>query len=69
MERGRPELLDQIFASEELFPLGEDSDRRLPEVDAHVDFVDQLASVGDDPGERAEEIAPDHAPVTAKFDL
>jgi hypothetical protein len=41
----------------------------LPEVDGRIDFVDRLPSVGDDPGERTQEIAPDHALVTAKFDL
>jgi endonuclease/exonuclease/phosphatase family metal-dependent hydrolase len=69
VERGRRELLDQIFASEEFFPFEQDNRRRLPEVDSHIDFVDQLPSVGDDPGEREREIAPDHAPVTANFDL
>jgi endonuclease/exonuclease/phosphatase family metal-dependent hydrolase len=69
VHRGRGELLDQIFASEELFPLGQDNRRRLPEVDSHIDFEDQLRSVGDNPGEREGEIAPDHAPVTAIFDI
>lgn len=69
VERGRPELLDQIFASEELFPPGQDNRRRLPEADSHVDLEGRLPSVQDDPGEREKEIAPDHAPVTASFDL
>ena len=69
VERGRQELLDQIFASVEFFPMGEDNARRLPEVDSHIDFEGHLPSVGDDPDERAREIAPDHAPVTANFDL
>jgi endonuclease/exonuclease/phosphatase family metal-dependent hydrolase len=69
VERGRQELLDQIFASVEFFPIGEDNARRLPEVDSHIDFEGHLPSVGDDPDERAREIAPDHAPVTANFDL
>jgi endonuclease/exonuclease/phosphatase family metal-dependent hydrolase len=69
VHRGRGELLDQIFASEELFPLGQDNCRRRPEVDSHIDFEDQLRSVGDNPGEREREIAPDHAPVTAIFDI
>jgi endonuclease/exonuclease/phosphatase family metal-dependent hydrolase len=68
IERGRPELLDQILASVECFPL-EGDDPRLPEADSHVDFRDKLPSVGDDPGEREEDVAPDHAPVTASFDL
>jgi endonuclease/exonuclease/phosphatase family metal-dependent hydrolase len=69
VHRGRGELLDQIFASEAFFPVGPDNHRRLPEVDSHVDFEGQLPSVGDNPGERIREIAPDHAPVTAAFDL
>ena len=69
MERGRRELLDQIFASEEFFPFEQDNRRRLPEVDSHISVVGQLPSVGDDPGERVREIVPDHAPVTASFDL
>lgn len=68
-ERGRDELLDQIFASVEFFPIGQDGGRRLPEVDSHIDFADRLPSVEDDPGEREEEISPDHAPVIASFDL
>ena len=69
VERGRPELLDQILASVECFPEGEGGKRRLPEADSHVDFRERLPSVGDDPGERAGDAAPDHAPVTASFDL
>lgn len=69
VHRGRKELLDQIFASEELLPVEQDKHRRLPQVDSHIDFVNQLASVGDDPGERTQEIAPDHTPVTATFNL
>ena len=69
VERGRRELLDQIFASEEFFPVGQDNRRLLPEVDSHIDVEGQLPSVGDDPGERTREIAPDHAPVTASFEL
>ena len=69
IHRSRKELLDQIFASEELFPRGPDNKRRLPIVDSHIDFKDQLPSVGENPDERAGEVAPDHAPVTAVFDL
>jgi endonuclease/exonuclease/phosphatase family metal-dependent hydrolase len=69
IERGRPELLDQILASVEFFPTGEDGKRRLPEVDSHVDFRDRLPSVGDYPTGREVDVAPDHAPVTATFDL
>ena len=66
---GRRELLDQILASEEFFPVGADGRRPLQEADSHVDFRDGLPSVGDDPAEREEDVAPDHAPVTATFDL
>jgi endonuclease/exonuclease/phosphatase family metal-dependent hydrolase len=69
VERGRPELIDQIFASEEFFPFEQNNRRRLPQVDSHVDFAGQLPSVEDDPGERERAIAPDHAPVTANFEL
>jgi hypothetical protein len=70
VERGRPELLDQILASVGCFPLGETGKkRRLPEADSHVDFRERLPSVGDELGERAGDAAPDHAPVTATFDL
>ncbi len=70
VEHGRRELLDQIFASEEFFPIGQDHRRRLPEeVDSHIDFESRLPPVGNDPGERERAIAPDHAPVTASFDL
>ena len=65
---GRRELLDQILASEEFFPL-EDDRRVLQEADSHVDFRDELPSVGGDPSEREEDVAPDHAPVTATFDV
>jgi endonuclease/exonuclease/phosphatase family metal-dependent hydrolase len=67
--QGRGELLDQIFASEECFPVGQNNRRQLPAVDSHIDFATSLPSVGDNPGDRAQEIAPDHAPVTAIFDL
>ena len=69
IHRGRGELLDQIFASEELLPRGPDGKRRVPVVDSHIDFAGQLPSIGENPLERADEIAPDHAPVTAAFDL
>lgn len=69
VHRGRGELLDQILVSEELLPRDQNDDRRVPTVDSHVDFRDQLPSVGENPNERVQEIAPDHAPVTAEFDL
>src|SRR5262245_42683752 len=68
IHRGRGELLDQIFASEELLPR-ENGKRKLPVVDSHIDFRDQLPSVGEDPTVRLTDIGPDHAPVTADFDL
>jgi endonuclease/exonuclease/phosphatase family metal-dependent hydrolase len=69
IHRGRGELLDQIFASEEMLPRGADNKRRVPVVDSHIDFRDQLPSVTEDPNERAADTAPDHAPVTAEFNL
>jgi len=67
INNGRPELLDQIFASEELFPVEVNKKRRLPLVDSLIDFVDHLPSVGDDPATRDTATAPDHAPVVATF--
>ena len=61
--------MSAVFASEEFFPIGSDNRRRLPEADSHVDFAGQLPSVVGDPGERERKVAPDHAPVTASFDL
>jgi endonuclease/exonuclease/phosphatase family metal-dependent hydrolase len=69
VHQGREELLDQIFASEELLPFGLDNRRRLPNVDSHVDFRGTLPSVSDNPGDRAGDVAPDHAPVTATFEF
>ncbi|NJN48340.1 MAG: hypothetical protein HC808_19770, partial [Candidatus Competibacteraceae bacterium] len=66
---GRGELLDQIFASEEFLARDADQRRRLPAVDSWIDFADGLPSVTDDAGQRAQDIAPDHAPVTAVFTL
>lgn len=66
--RGVGELLDQILASEELFPR-DNGLRRLPGVDSHVDFADGLPSVSENPMTRLTEITPDHAPVTARFAL
>ncbi len=53
----------------ECFPEGRDGKRRLPKADSHVGFRDRLPSDTEDPGEREEDAAPDHAPVTATFDL
>lgn len=66
---GRKELLDQVLVSEELLPLGPENRRRLPEVDSHIDLQGQLPSIGDNPDLRRQAIAPDHAPVTAIFEL
>lgn len=66
---GRAELLDQIFASDELFPRDADGERRLPEFESHVDFENELTEITDDPNARKNKIAPDHAPVTARFEL
>lgn len=66
--RGQGELLDQIFASAAFFPL-DGKRRRLPQVDSHVDFVEELPSIDENPQDRDRAIAPDHAPVTATFDL
>lgn len=70
VHRGRKELLDQILASEELFAVDAQQRRQPPlAADAFVDFAGQLASVTENPNERAADIAPDHAPVTASFTL
>jgi endonuclease/exonuclease/phosphatase family metal-dependent hydrolase len=69
VHRGRGELLDQILVSEELVPHDQNNKRKVPTVESHVDFQDQLPSVSENPGERVGEIAPDHAPVTAAFTL
>lgn len=69
LHNGRGELLDQIFASEEFFPLEVDNKRRLPAIDSVIDFAGQLVSVTDNPSEREKIIAPDHAPVVATFTL
>ena len=66
---GRGELIDQILASVEFFPVGDDNRRRLPEFVSHIDVADGLPSVGENPVEREEAVAPDHAPVTASFEL
>jgi endonuclease/exonuclease/phosphatase family metal-dependent hydrolase len=67
--RGRGEMLDQIFASQALLPPNALNKRQLPLVQSHIDFAGALPSVDDDPNNRADVIAPDHAPVTAQFDI
>jgi endonuclease/exonuclease/phosphatase family metal-dependent hydrolase len=66
---GRDELLDQIFVSEQLLPFGNDNQRKTPVVGSIVDFITRLPSIGEDPTLRAEEIAPDHAPLMANFNI
>jgi endonuclease/exonuclease/phosphatase family metal-dependent hydrolase len=68
--RGRRELLDQILVSEELLPDQDDGKRKLPlEVMSHVHFAQGVASIDEDPRPRRDKVAPDHAPVTATFEL
>jgi endonuclease/exonuclease/phosphatase family metal-dependent hydrolase len=68
--RGRGELLDQIYASAELLPLDAQNRRREPlSADCFVDFAGELSSITEDPNERRAEMAPDHAPVSATFEL
>ena len=69
VHHGRQELLDQFFASEEFFPQDTEGNRVLPVVDSLVNFSERLASITDDPNLRADEIAPDHAPVVCTFRL
>lgn len=72
IEQGRKELLDQIFASEELFPRGSDGHRKIPLADSLIDFAETgaaIESVGTDPGTRKKSVAPDHAPVVAEFEI
>ena len=69
IHRGRGELIDQILASMECFPEGDDGHRQLPEFVSHIDVAGGLPSVEENPVEREEDVAPDHAPVTASFEL
>jgi endonuclease/exonuclease/phosphatase family metal-dependent hydrolase len=69
VHRGIGELLDQILASEELFPRRADGRRSVPEVRSHTEFAGGLASVTENPNLRRDDIAPDHAPVSAAFEL
>lgn len=67
---GIPELIDQILVSHHLVPVGASGKRAAPRVDAHADhFTKGTSSVGTDPREREAAEAPDHAPVTAEFEL
>ena len=70
IHRGVGELLDQVLASEEMYPRASANGPRLePISDSHVDFVDNLPSVGTNPNVRVGEITPDHSPVTATFQI
>ena len=69
IHHGRTELLDQILASEELFPRDANDDRTLPEVDSIINYVDHMPSITDNPNLRVDKVPPDHSPVVAKFDL
>jgi endonuclease/exonuclease/phosphatase family metal-dependent hydrolase len=69
IHEGRGELIDHILASVEFFPVGDDNRRQLPEFVSHIDVAGGLPSIGENPVEREENIAPDHAPVTARFEL
>lgn len=68
VHQGEGELLDQILVSEELLPRGPDGRRRIPVADSHVD-VHPMPSVSEDRAARANAVAPDHAPVSATFEL
>lgn len=65
--QGHGELIDHIYVSEELLPFDASNHRQLPVVDSHIDFANDLPSIGDNPLDRAKAVAPDHAPVTAEF--
>jgi hypothetical protein len=64
LDVARPDL-----AAEKLLSRGNAINRELPDVDSHVDFADSLPSISDNPNVRAAEIEPDHAPVTAAFEV
>lgn len=66
IHRGNRELIDHIFASVDLFP---GNPRQTPTVDSHVDILNGLPSVTDDPTRRRGKPVSDHAPITATFDL
>jgi hypothetical protein len=60
------ELIDHIFVSQELLP---GQPRKLPVVDSHVNIMDALPSISNDPNLRRGKPGSDHAPITAIFDL
>ncbi len=63
---GNEELIDHIFASQELLP---GKPRRLPVVDSYIDVIGNVPSIGDDPNTRLGEPMSDHAPIMAVFEL
>jgi endonuclease/exonuclease/phosphatase family metal-dependent hydrolase len=69
IHHSREELLDQILASEELFPRNAAGDRAIPFADSLVDFAEGLDSIGDNPNLRVDKVPPDHAPVVARFQV
>jgi hypothetical protein len=53
----------------EYFPVGDDGRKQLPEFVSNIDLVDGLPFVEEKPVERKEDVASDHALVTATFEL
>jgi hypothetical protein len=63
------EEIEQNYAYVEFFPVRAGAHRHLPEFASHIDVIGGLPSVEENPVEREEDKAPDHAPVTATFKL
>ncbi|MGR8999119.1 MAG: endonuclease/exonuclease/phosphatase family protein [Gammaproteobacteria bacterium] len=63
--QGNKELIDHIFASQEMFP---GQPRRKPRVDSGV-ITNPIPSITDNPGERRSQLGSDHAPITATFEF
>ena len=53
----------------EYYPVGDDGPKQQSEFVSNIDLVDGLPFVGENPVERKEAVASDHAPVTATFVL
>jgi predicted extracellular nuclease len=67
MYRGKKELIDHIFVSEELLP---GKPRKRPTlVDSYLEAIDSLPSIDDDPNSRHGKPSSDHLPIVATFDL
>ena len=67
VHHGAGELLDQILVSEALLARTKDGKRRVPvRVEARVEG---LRSIGDDPRREVLEVMPDHAAVSAVFEV